>query len=70
MASGVCVCALLSLPPEDICGDGLEVKQCICNLKHSLLSPQVRLDERHRVHLALQTVPLGHPKHSDNIGQS
>lgn len=28
----------------------------------SLFSPQVWLDERHRVHLALQAVLLGHPK--------
>lgn len=51
---------LLNLPFEYICRNCLQVEQCICYLVNSLLSPQVWLDEWHRVHLAFQVMLLCH----------
>lgn len=58
-------CVLQNLPCENIWRDGFQVKKCICNLKHSFFPSQVWLDERHGVHLALHTLSLSHPKHSN-----
>lgn len=57
-----CMHVCVRLPSKNICWNGLQVEQRICNLMDSLLSPQVWLDEGHWVHLALQAVLLGHPK--------